>query len=68
MTTETNIDFADYTITKTGRNSHWTRIGAAWSHKDDEGINIVLNAIPVNCEIVLRRPKDEDDHSVKRDD
>lgn len=40
--------------------SYWTRIGAAWAHKDGEGINLQLDLVPANGgKIVLRFPKDD---------
>lgn len=40
--------------------SYWTRIGAAWKHKDGEGLNLQLDLVPVGGgKIVLRFPKDE---------
>ncbi|MGE0022067.1 MAG: hypothetical protein AB7S70_00360 [Hyphomicrobium sp.] len=39
----------------------WTRIGAAWKHKDGEGLNLQLDLVPVaGGRIVLRFPKDDD--------
>ena len=44
-----------------GKN-YWTRLGAAWDHKDGEGISIQLDVLPVggfDGRLVLRAPKDE---------
>ncbi len=36
----------------------WTRIGAAWKHKDGEGLTLDLDLVPVGTgRIVLRTPK-----------
>ena len=35
--------------------SAWTRIGAAWPHKDGKGFNAELRALPVNGKLVIRR-------------
>ena len=35
--------------------STWTRIGAAWPHKDGKGFNAELRALPVNGKLVIRR-------------
>lgn len=32
----------------------WIAIGAAWPHRDEKGIDIVLDALPVDGKIVLR--------------
>lgn len=37
----------------------WTKIGAAWPHKDGKGFDLSLNAIPLDGRIVMREPKEE---------
>jgi len=32
----------------------WTRIGAAWRHKDGKGFNIQLECVPLDGRITLR--------------
>lgn len=32
----------------------WTRIGAAWQHKDGNGFNIQLDCVPLDGRIQLR--------------
>ena len=34
----------------------WTRIGSAWLHKDGDGFNIQLEALPVDGRLVIRKP------------
>lgn len=47
-----------------GRNSVWSKIGAAWAHKDGQGYEIRMDALPVDGRVVLRTVKDKDaDHS-----
>lgn len=36
----------------------WREIGAAWFHKDGEGIDVVLDAFPVSGRVVLRKAKE----------
>ena len=37
----------------------WTRIGAAWAHRDGEGLTLQLDLVPVNGgRIVLRHPSE----------
>lgn len=38
--------------------SYFTRVGAAFPHKDGKGHTINLDAMPVNGRIVLRTPKE----------
>ena len=35
----------------------WTKVGIAWTHKDGDGMNIVLEALPVNGKVTLRKAK-----------
>ena len=44
-----------------GRPSVWTRIGAAWLQKKGQGLNIELEALPLNFDgkIILMPPKDD---------
>ncbi|SDH11844.1 hypothetical protein [Pelagibacterium luteolum] len=51
-------NFIAYCISES-ENAIWTRIGAAWDHEDEKGLNLQLDLIPVNFtgRIVLREPK-----------
>lgn len=43
-------------------NASWTRIGAAWSHKDGKGFSLMLDLVPTGTgKIVLRNfePKEQ---------
>lgn len=35
--------------------SNWTRIGVAFPHKDGNGLNVELKAMPVSGKLVIRR-------------
>lgn len=50
-----------YHVTGDGEDkSYWTRIGAAWAHKDGEGLNLQLDLVPLNGgRIVLRFPNED---------
>jgi hypothetical protein len=37
-----------------GGNGFWTRIGAAWAHKDGNGFNIQLECVPLDGKVTLR--------------
>jgi hypothetical protein len=41
----------------------WTRIGAAFPHKDGVGFNIELKALPVDGRLVALPPDTDDDRS-----
>ena len=51
-----------YTVRDRGddEEAFWVRIGSAFGHKDKQGFNIVLDALPVDGRIVLREFTDED--------
>lgn len=36
------------------KKSDWTRIGMAFSHADGKGINVLLQAVPLDGKLVLR--------------
>ena len=40
-----------------GQYSSWTRIGAAWPHKDGDGYNMQLQAMPLSGRLVVRRSR-----------
>lgn len=42
-----------------GEDASWSRIGAAWKHKDGDGFSIKLEMMPLNGRIVMRREKAE---------
>jgi hypothetical protein len=61
MTNETTNQPAliAYSVRENGEKSFFTRIGAAWPNKTG-GYGIKLDALPVNGEIVLFPPKEDD--------
>jgi len=47
-----------YAVTRSGKQSYWHQIGAAWPHGDGEGFNVKLDYMPLNgADIVIRKPK-----------
>lgn len=65
-----------YTVIKReGQDDFWLAIGAAFPHQTGDGMNIILQALPIPngdgvCKIVLRPPRDdqqqEDERSPER--
>lgn len=43
-----------------GRKSVWSKIGAAWQHKDEQGFEVRMDAVPLDGRLVLRTVRDED--------
>ncbi len=37
-----------------GQKGFWTRMGAAWAHKDGKGFNIQLEGIPLDGRLTMR--------------
>lgn len=40
--------------------SKWVKIGAVFEHKDGEGYDLTLAALPVNGRITLRKPRSKE--------
>jgi hypothetical protein len=48
---------------KTGK--RWTKVGAAFPHKEGPGLNIELSAIPLDGRLVLLPPDGDDNNRTK---
>lgn len=49
-----------YTVIKReGQDDWWCNIGAAFTHADGNGLNLMLQALPLDGKVVLRPPKDD---------
>ena len=59
-----------YTVVKReGQDDFWLNIGAGFEHQDGKGINILLQALPIDGKVVLRPPKDStDERPAERDE
>jgi|TARA_R110000772_G_scaffold156942_6_gene268188 hypothetical protein len=49
-------DFHAWHVSNKGEKGFWTKVGAAWPHRDGKGLSIQLDTLPINGRIVLRRP------------
>ena len=49
--------FQAYHVANKGADSFWTKVGAAWPHRDGKGLLLILSVIPMNGQIVLRQPQ-----------
>ncbi len=52
-----------YTIrppSREGGKSFWVRIGSAWKNRDNS-LNIKLDALPINGELQVRKPRPRED-------
>jgi hypothetical protein len=43
-----------------GDKGYWTKVGAAWSNKDQKGISVQLSALPKDGRLVLRRVQEKE--------
>ena len=43
-----------YQVREGAQKGYWTRIGAAWAHKDGQGFSIQLDCVPLDGRISLR--------------
>ncbi len=43
-----------YQVREGDQKSYWTRIGAAWAHKDGKGFSLQLECTPLDGRISLR--------------
>lgn len=50
-----------YTVIKReGKEDFWLNLGVAFAHEDGEGFNLLLQALPIDGKLVLRRYKEEE--------
>jgi len=49
--------------TEEGEKTQFISIGTAFSHSKGGGISVILNALPVNGEIILFPPKPKDENN-----
>ena len=63
-TTHQQPTYQAYTVIKReGQDDFWLNVGAAFAHKDGDGFNVVLQAMPIDGKIVLRPPKKQDNET-----
>ena len=56
--THTAYSVRDFTKADTGESdSMWLKIGVAWPHRDGQGFDVQLDAVPVNGRVILRLNK-----------
>lgn len=70
MSDGTKPSYRVYTVEdrEDAEDSYWTQIGAAFAHGDNEGMNIVLRALPVDGRLVLRRYTEKSDQGTDASD
>ena len=47
-------------IRREGQDDFWLNLGLAFPHKDGKGLNVILQAFPLDGKIVLREPSDDE--------
>lgn len=43
-----------------GDKARWTRVGAAWLHKDTKGANLIFDSFPLSGRVVVREITEQD--------
>lgn len=60
-TTSKKPTHAIFHVTGKDDKARWTRIGAAWAHKDGKGFNLDLELVPMKAgRFVIRENRSED--------
>jgi hypothetical protein len=54
-------DFLAWHVANKGEKAFWTKVGAAWFHRDRKGLSLQLEVVPINGRIVLRTPLEDTD-------
>jgi hypothetical protein len=49
-------DFIAFHVQTRGESTFWTRVGASWLHQDGNGMQLLLDTVPIDGRIVLRAP------------
>ena len=48
------------------QDAYWLKVGAAFAHRDRDGMNIILQALPTSGRLVLRRFQEKEKKEEKR--
>ncbi len=53
-------DFVAYSVreTRDGK-GHWNKVGAAWQHRDGQGMDIQLESLPLDGRLTLRELRED---------
>jgi hypothetical protein len=52
--------FRAYSVIKReGKDDYWLNLGVAFKHEDGEGLNVLLQAMPIDGKLVLRTYKEK---------
>lgn len=52
-------DYLAWHVTQKGEKAFWSKVGAAWKHRDARGYTLQLETCPINGRIVLRLPLED---------
>ncbi len=68
MADNNSPSFNVYTVEDRGQGEDpfWLKIGAAFSHKDGKGFNLVLSAFPIDNRLVMRIPAENGESEEKK--
>jgi hypothetical protein len=54
---QTNKPLGVYVVEEGEGKSYWTKVGAAFTHKNGSGFTILLTAVPLSGRLVVREAK-----------
>ena len=58
-----------YTVIKReGKEDYWLNLGVVFPHEDNQGFNLLLQALPIDGKIVLRTYKEDEEEEPKAKD
>ncbi|MGB3470377.1 MAG: hypothetical protein WBA51_06125 [Erythrobacter sp.] len=58
-------DFTAWHVRNRRDKAFWTKVGAAWFHRERKGLAVQLEVVPINGRAVLRMPLDDENREVK---
>ena len=58
-------DFLAWHVARKDEKSYWSKVGAAWKHRDGAGYTLQLEMLPIGGRIVLRVPPEGTEAPVK---
>lgn len=60
MTENRRPDFAAYVVRdRDDKKANWRELGVGFRHKDGKGVDLLLDAVPVNGRLVIREIEDK---------
>jgi len=52
-----------YTVDEAGNKDYWLKIGAAWEHKDNQGLTLFIYVLGFKTKLIIREIKDKQERA-----